>query len=176
MFNVQGSELIIILLLALVVLGPEKLPEAMRRAGRAYAELKKMASGFQQEFNSVLEEPMREARETADLLRDSADFTKLSDGERGEKPKSGLMGDARDFTAVDPEQIVTHEIPFSGPAGSSPPADGFESLPDPGSTDQADAGAPPTKDPFGSAQSSAAPRTAPDAADGDEADDPAESS
>ncbi len=50
MFNLQGSEIIIVLLLALVVLGPEKLPDAMRKAGKAYAELKKMSSGFQSEF------------------------------------------------------------------------------------------------------------------------------
>ena len=40
MFNLSGSEIIVIFLLALVVLGPEKLPEAIRRAGRTYAELK----------------------------------------------------------------------------------------------------------------------------------------
>jgi sec-independent protein translocase protein TatB len=74
-FNVSGGEIIVILLLALVVLGPEKLPEALRRAGRTYAELKKMGNSFQTEMRSVLDEPMKEMRETADLLRQSADFT-----------------------------------------------------------------------------------------------------
>ncbi|MEZ5216621.1 MAG: twin-arginine translocase TatA/TatE family subunit [Ilumatobacteraceae bacterium] len=31
MFNVQGSEIIILVILALIVLGPEKLPEAIRK-------------------------------------------------------------------------------------------------------------------------------------------------
>ena len=52
-FNLQGSEIVIVLLLALVVLGPEKLPDAMRKAGQFYAELKKMSSGFQSEFRSA---------------------------------------------------------------------------------------------------------------------------
>lgn len=73
-FNLSGSEIVVILLLALVVLGPEKLPDALRRAGRAYAELKKMSSTFQSEMRSALDEPMKEMRETADLLRKSADF------------------------------------------------------------------------------------------------------
>ncbi len=130
MFNLQGSELIIILLLALVVLGPEKLPEAMRKAGRAYADLKKMASGFQDEFNKAVEEPMREMRETADLLRDSADFSKLAQGERDEKPKSAEMGGP--LAPADPDAIPVDDIPFRGssadpttPIGS----EGFESLP-----------------------------------------------
>ena len=41
-----------ILLLALVVLGPEKLPDALRRAGRTYAELKKMGNSFQAEMRA----------------------------------------------------------------------------------------------------------------------------
>ena len=74
-FNLTGSEIIVILLLALVILGPEKLPEAMRKAGRAYNELRKMANSFQSEVRSVIDEPMNELRGTADMLRDATDFT-----------------------------------------------------------------------------------------------------
>ena len=75
MFNLSGSEIIVILLLALVILGPEKLPEAMRKAGRAYSELRKMANSFQSEVRSVIDEPMEELRGTADMLRDATDFS-----------------------------------------------------------------------------------------------------
>lgn len=108
MFNLQGSEIIIILLLALVVLGPEKLPEAMRKAGQAYSELKKMSTGFQSEFRAAVEEPMREIRDTANVLRDSADFTKLQDGERDEKPKSGDMAS---LAPADPDAAPTAPPP-----------------------------------------------------------------
>ncbi len=77
MFNLQGSEIIVILLLALVVLGPEKLPEAVRKFTQTYAELKKMSAGFQSELKSALDEPMREMRDTANLLRDAADPRKI---------------------------------------------------------------------------------------------------
>ena len=75
MFDVSGGEIIVILLLALVVLGPEKLPEALRRAGKTYAELKKMGNSFQTEMRSVLDEPMKEIRDTADLLRQAVDVS-----------------------------------------------------------------------------------------------------
>ena len=77
MFNLQGSEIIVILLIALVVLGPEKLPDAVRKFTRTYAELKKMSSGFQSELKSALDEPMREMRSTADMVRDAADPRKI---------------------------------------------------------------------------------------------------
>lgn len=74
MFNLSGSEIVVILLLALVVLGPEKLPDAMRRAGKAYSEFRKMSATFQKEMRDAMDEPMREVRQTADLIRDSARF------------------------------------------------------------------------------------------------------
>ncbi len=127
MFNLQGSELIIVLLLALVVLGPEKLPEAMRKAGQAYAELKKMSSGFQSEFRAAVDEPMREIRDTANALRDSADFTKLQSGEREEKPKSAEMAPA------DPDAVPVDETPtFDTTADSaSGPDQSDDSVPAP---------------------------------------------
>lgn len=87
MFNLQGSEIIFILLLALVVLGPEKLPSAIRKFTQTYAEIRKMGMGFQTELKSALDEPMREMKETADLLRDAADPMKVvADAEAGSEP------------------------------------------------------------------------------------------
>lgn len=77
MFNLQGSEIIVILLLALVVLGPEKLPGAIRRFTKTYAELKKMGTSFQDEVKSAFDEPMREVRETADLVKQQVDIDAL---------------------------------------------------------------------------------------------------
>jgi len=74
MFNLSGSELVFLLLLALIVLGPEKLPEAVRKFGRVYSELKKMSTGFQSELKSALDEPMREMRETAEVFKKAVNF------------------------------------------------------------------------------------------------------
>jgi sec-independent protein translocase protein TatB len=73
-FNLSGSELVFLVLIALVVLGPDKLPEAMRKAGKAYADFKRMTSGFQSEMKSVLDEPLRELRETAEMAKQAASF------------------------------------------------------------------------------------------------------
>lgn len=69
MFNVTGGEVVIILILALVVLGPDKLPEAIRKFGQFYGEFKKMSTGFQTEMRNALDEPLRELRGTADLAK-----------------------------------------------------------------------------------------------------------
>lgn len=79
MFNLSGSELIFLLLMALVILGPEKLPEAIRKFTKTYGEFKKMSTGFQTELRDALDEPMREMRETAEALRRSVDVEGLSE-------------------------------------------------------------------------------------------------
>ena len=87
MFNLSGSEIIVILLLALVVLGPEKLPDAMRRAGRTYAELKKLSSGFQDEVRKGFEEPVTELRQTAAAVRSAAKFPINTTASSNQKPR-----------------------------------------------------------------------------------------
>lgn len=52
MLNIGGPELLIILLVALVVLGPERLPGAARQIGRTVNQLRSMAQGFQKELEA----------------------------------------------------------------------------------------------------------------------------
>ncbi len=86
MFNLSGSEIVFLLLLALIVLGPEKLPEAVRKFGKAYAEFKKMSTGFQSELKTALDEPMREMRETADAFKKAANFDFDADDDASDEP------------------------------------------------------------------------------------------
>lgn len=55
MFNVGGPEVLVILLVALIVLGPAQLPKAARQVGQVMAEIRKVSTGFQRELTSALE-------------------------------------------------------------------------------------------------------------------------
>jgi len=61
MFNVGGGELLVIVLIALVVLGPQRLPDAMRTVGRVMGEVKRISSGFQQELTDAISDMDRDA-------------------------------------------------------------------------------------------------------------------
>lgn len=79
----QGSEIFVILLVALVVLGPERLPVVARKLGGYTAELRKAArelragleselgdvSGFVDDVRSPLTEMKKLAKETSDDMR-----------------------------------------------------------------------------------------------------------
>jgi sec-independent protein translocase protein TatB len=69
--SLGGGEVIAILVIALIVLGPEKLPDAIRKFGNIYGELKRMSTGFQSELRDAFDEPMRELRGTAQMMQDA---------------------------------------------------------------------------------------------------------
>ena len=51
------AEILVILVVALVVLGPTKLPEAARQVGKAMAEFRRVTAGFQAEVRDAFQEP-----------------------------------------------------------------------------------------------------------------------
>lgn len=57
MFNVTGGELLLILVMALIVLGPERLPDAARQIGKAVAQLRDLSGNFQREIRDAFDEP-----------------------------------------------------------------------------------------------------------------------
>jgi sec-independent protein translocase protein TatB len=100
-FNITGGELVIIAVLALIVLGPDKLPDFIRRAGRVYGEIKRMSSGFKTEFRDVIEEPVREMQDTVNLAKswfdegrtaigtmDDSKWSTPTTGDDGESPST----------------------------------------------------------------------------------------
>jgi Tat protein translocase TatB subunit len=57
MLNLGTGELLVIFLVALIVLGPNKLPDAARQMGRMVAELRRLSTGFQDEMRAAMQEP-----------------------------------------------------------------------------------------------------------------------
>ena len=55
MGSVGAPELIVIFLVALIVLGPDRLPKAARQLGKAIAEFKRVSGGFQDEVRKALD-------------------------------------------------------------------------------------------------------------------------
>lgn len=58
-FNVGAGEVLVLLLVGLFVLGPDKLPDVARRAGSALSELRRMSSGYQRELREALDDADR---------------------------------------------------------------------------------------------------------------------
>ncbi len=73
MFNLGPMELAVIALVALVVLGPQRLPDAMRQAGKAVSEVRRWSSEVQTQVRSAIDvDPAPPNRPAADVGSDVA--------------------------------------------------------------------------------------------------------
>ena len=65
MGNLGGGEILVILLVGLLVLGPQRLPTVGRQVARMVTEIRRVSSGFQEEFRAALDDPLGEAEARA---------------------------------------------------------------------------------------------------------------
>jgi sec-independent protein translocase protein TatA len=64
--NIGAPELIVILVLALIILGPKKLPEVGRSVGRGMREFKDSLSGISHDDEEDDAKPLKQTAKTAE--------------------------------------------------------------------------------------------------------------
>lgn len=94
MFDIGFFELVVVAVVGLLVLGPQRLPQAIRTLGLYVGRIRKMVSGIQQEVNEQLQlEEMRE---------------RLAEHEK--KVRSGLLDVEKELTTeMDLQQLASEE-------------------------------------------------------------------
>lgn len=58
MGSIGPAEIIVVLIIGLIVLGPNRLPDAAKQVGKAMAEFRRMSSGIQAEVRDAFTEPV----------------------------------------------------------------------------------------------------------------------
>jgi len=116
MFNVGGGEMLAVLLLALLVLGPERLPKAVGEVGKWVGQLRRMSSGFQDE--------LRKAMDAANLTPDDGD-TPFAPGEEAHRAlPPGIEEEVRVVHGTGGDEVASAgpPDPEPGEAADDPPA------------------------------------------------------
>ena len=125
MFNIGGGEALVIALIALIVLGPNRLPEAARTVGKVVGEVRRLSSGFQNEVRDAFK----------DAEADTATTTKLPPKARESAPLAAAVdrlnrsSEARDDLAPEPVEASEPARPAAtmaeadrGPSSSPVPS------------------------------------------------------
>ena len=84
MFDIGWTELVIVGIVALIVIGPRELPKTLRTVGQLMTKVRRMASEFQGQFNEAireaeLDELRKEAEKFTNITNPLGDFDPLSD-------------------------------------------------------------------------------------------------
>lgn len=61
MFDIGWTELLVVAVIAILVVGPKELPTMLMTFGRTVGRMRRMANEFQSQFNDVLKEAERQA-------------------------------------------------------------------------------------------------------------------
>lgn len=110
MLDIGFSEILLFGIIALVVLGPEKLPVAIRTAGRWYANLRRLVTNVQRDIEQELK--LTEIREQM-----QQELTKLKDMEHAMQQKLDQLNDMQELHQFPSNQIK--------PQFEAPPAFGL---------------------------------------------------
>jgi Tat protein translocase TatB subunit len=134
MLNIGPLELLLIFLIALIVVGPKKLPDLGRTIGRGMREFRKAQDEVRQSLQ--LEELKDMKREISDTQRGVRDALRFDTPKTGAKPRAPIAaGDAPEASdAATTAQGAAEKEPAAGEGSAPAPPDepaGPPSDPDP---------------------------------------------
>ncbi len=73
MFGIGSTELFIIIIVALIVIGPKKLPDLMRTLGKGMAEFKRVSSDVKETFDKEVKKAEKEIKEEEKKLKETVE-------------------------------------------------------------------------------------------------------
>jgi sec-independent protein translocase protein TatB len=131
MFDISWSELLLIGIVALIVIGPKELPGALRTLGQWMAKIRRMASEFQGQFQEAMREAeidqlKKDMDEMAAKAKDYTHFDPIEDVRRDIEKSVG------DLPSLDqPSTTATSTTDAATTEGAPPPSDETTALPPP---------------------------------------------
>jgi len=124
--SIGAPEVLVILVLALLVLGPDRLPQAARTLGRWVGELRRLTGSLQSEVQGVVDEVMRPANETFTGATDAftSTFTTAQAG-------ATVGADADASTTASAAEVSSERAPVDGaaPLAADVPLPGHQTAP-----------------------------------------------
>lgn len=145
MFDVSWTEILVVAVIAIIVVGPKELPGMLRAFGKTFGQVKRTAREFQNTFNDALREAERQAN--LDDMRKDLDEVRSIDPTKSlrkglSETKRQLSGKVGDAAPPKPDVVPLKAAEKSeGPANTIAPPGATEPVPDGSRTAPADAGA-----------------------------------
>jgi len=120
MFGIGVPELLVIMVVALIVLGPKRLPEVAKALGKGLSEFRRATAGLTEELRGAQSLIEREARETERATRQSVAQQRRPVGtepKRDEPPAAAVAAAAQAAAAAPAAAAVATAPSTDEPSG-----------------------------------------------------------
>lgn len=131
MFDIGASELLVIVIVAILVIGPKDMPKAMRTAGRWIGKLRRMSSHFRSGIDEMVRQAEMEEMEEKWAARNKSIMAKYPDGStpEGGAPENLLPNETMPLASADKvpdpdasaEAAIRRAAPVKAPEHSEEP-------------------------------------------------------
>lgn len=129
MINIGPAELLAICAIALIVLGPDKLPQALRTLGRVMAELRRISTGFQEDIRHAIDDTLQDEEDTRPKGR-ARSVSGAEDSEREDSLSTSLdtldepsdVDEAHEADELDDAEVDDSDGPAAGSRDLEEPA------------------------------------------------------
>lgn len=116
MFGISFSEILIVMVVSLLLFGPDKLPEAAKSLGRFMAMVKRNSDALRREFYNTVYEPAEDLKRRIDLsARELVSIEELTPEEMNCEQKSRLNQSAEQIEAENRPAETTNSDPGQTP-------------------------------------------------------------
>ena len=114
MFNVGGGEVLVILIVALIVLGPNKLPGAAKQVGNFLTQIRQMSNDFKRELQDAVPDEVIDLKRDLDQTQRSLRSSTIDDEiERKARERGRAIADG----TLEPEAVVDGKVSSAAAAG-----------------------------------------------------------
>ena len=119
MFDIGAAELLVIIIVAVLVIGPKDMPHAMRTAGRWIGKVRKVSSHFRTGIDAMVREAEREDMEKKWKAQNEAIMKRSADSVEDAKGEPVMTGPPP--KPVPDEAVVPkgESVPRAAAAGST---------------------------------------------------------
>jgi sec-independent protein translocase protein TatB len=93
MFDISFSELALIVIIAIIAIGPKELPQVMRTIARVTRQIRRTATDFKREVeDAIYADEIKEFQKNMEATMENAGLDQISDAERlvEEKVQAGM--------------------------------------------------------------------------------------
>jgi sec-independent protein translocase protein TatB len=124
MFDIGWTELVVIGIVALIVIGPRELPKTLRTIGQMMTKVRRMASEFQGQFNDAireaeLDELRKEAEKLTNIKNPLGDLDSIKSEIESAMDPASKPASPPPAPAIEPTEAKSEPAPAEASAESS---------------------------------------------------------